>query len=80
HGVKIVEKQTAEEPKRSLSAVQVVFGTAPVNLIADPASAVNTPVLANTLDDVKSKLGYSDDFDNFTLNHSVYASFEEYSV
>lgn len=80
HGIRIVEQQTAREPERSLSAVQVVFGTAPVNLIADPSSAVNKPILANTLDDVKTKLGYSLDMDNYTLNHSAYASFELYNV
>ena len=31
------------------SGLQVVIGTAPVNMAADPAAAVNTPILANSL-------------------------------
>ncbi|MGG3448631.1 phage tail sheath family protein [Domibacillus aminovorans] len=80
HGISIVEHQTGPEPVRSLSAVQVVFGTAPVHLISDPASAVNKPILANTMEDVKTKLGYSEDLEKYTLNHAVYASFELYNV
>ncbi|MEK4883672.1 phage tail sheath family protein [Bacillus sp. FSL W8-0223] len=80
HGVQIIEQQTPAEPSRSLSAVQVVFGTAPVNLIEDPKSAVNVPILVETLEDVKEKIGYGYDFDDYTLNQSVYASFELFNV
>lgn len=84
HGITVIEQTTSPEPARSLSAVQVVVGTAPVHLIADPASAVNKPILVNTLDDVKTKLGYSgsdsDDFEKYTLNDSIYASFELFNV
>ncbi|PAQ15070.1 phage tail protein [Bacillaceae bacterium SAOS 7] len=84
HGISVIEQKSVGQPSRSLSAVQVVIGTAPVHLIADPASAVNNPILANTLEDVKAKLGYSgsesDDFDKYTLNESVFSSFELFNV
>ncbi|MBM7580009.1 phage tail sheath family protein [Jeotgalibacillus terrae] len=82
HGIDIVEQRTGPEPIRSLSAVQVVFGTAQVNLLDDPAAAVNKPIVINSEADAKTKLGYSRDnrdFD-FTVNHSLFASLELYNV
>jgi phage tail sheath protein FI len=84
HGIRVIEQASSAYPSRALSAVQVVVGTAPVHLISNPASAVNKPILANTIDDVKLKLGYSGsnsaDFDKYTLNESVFASFELFNV
>ena len=44
------------------SGLQVVIGTAPVNMAADPAAEVNTPILANSLEEAVQALGYSGDF------------------
>ncbi len=62
------------------SGLQVVIGTAPVNLADDPAAAVNVPVLCNNMDDARKKLGYSEDFEQYTLCQSMYANFVLYAV
>ena len=73
HGVFIQEEATAlAVPMTGLSSVQVVIGTAPVNLLKNPAGAVNTPILAQTAAEAMSLLGYSDDFANYTLCQSMF--------
>lgn len=49
HGVYIQEEATAVQvPKTGNSSVQVVVGTAPVNMAENPSEAVNVPILANS--------------------------------
>ena len=49
HGVFVREEATAlTVPQESSAGLQVVIGTAPVNVLDDPASAVNVPILANS--------------------------------
>ena len=62
HGVFIVEEATAlTVPISSRSSVQVVIGTAPVNMAEDPAAVVNTPILANSAAEAMAALGYRTD-------------------
>ncbi|PAD69941.1 phage tail protein [Bacillus sp. 7586-K] len=76
HGITILENETSiTPPVPTTSGVQVVIGTAPIHLLEDPRSAVNTPILANTLTEVKQKIGYNHNFD-YSLNEATYASFE----
>lgn len=58
------------------SGLQVVIGTAPVNMAADPAAAVNTPILANSLAEAVQALGYSGDFKSYSLCQSMDATFK----
>lgn len=74
HGISIIEK-TGPEPARSISSTQIAVGTAPIHLLANPTEAVNKPIVAYSLDDVNQKLGYSENFEDFTLSEVVYASF-----
>lgn len=60
--------------------IQVVVGTAPVNLVDDPASTVNVPILVSSRAEAKAKLGDSNDFEKYTLMQSVYASFRKFAV
>lgn len=77
HGVRTLEQPTSVlAPVTGTAGLQVVFGTAPINLAADPYSVTNTPVLAYSWEEATSKLGYSDDFKNYTLCQSMYASFK----
>lgn len=76
HGISVVENTPVQQATIATSGVQVVIGTAPVNLLADPKTAVNQPIVSYTLEDVKRKLGYSKNFSKFTLCESAYASFE----
>ncbi len=46
----------------------VIFGTAPVGQIIDGGTkAVNKPILCNSMSDFEKQLGYSDDWDKYTL-------------
>lgn len=81
HGISILEKPTAvATPLKSLSTIQVVIGTAPVNLLNNPAGAVNKPILVNTYDEAVAAVGYSDDWDKYTLCQAIYASFKVFGV
>ena len=50
HGIRIQENPTnIPTPVKNEAGVPVIFGTAPVNLVADPEGAVNKLFLCNTL-------------------------------
>ena len=75
HGIFIQEEATAlAVPVTGRSSVQVVIGTAPINLAEDPSKMVNTPVLANTATEAMRLLGFSDDFQNYTLCQTMYVT------
>lgn len=81
HGVRVLEEGTdLAPPVNGTSGLQVVVGTAPVNLSDDPGAAVNVPVLCSSIQDARKKLGYSEDFAAYTLCQSMYASFLVYGV
>ncbi len=81
HGVRVLEEGTDIAPPISgTSGLQVVVGTAPVNLAEDPGTAVNVPVLCSSMAEARSRLGYSEDFGKYTLCQSMYASFLVYGV
>lgn len=80
HGVRVMEEGTDTAVPVESSGLQVVVGTAPVNLAENPAAVVNVPVVCTSLADAKKKIGYCDDFENFTLCQSVYANFVAYAV
>jgi len=76
HGVRIQEQATSLlAPILGTAGLQVVFGTAPVNLAEDPYHVTNTPVIAYSWSEAVRKLGYSSDYKNYTLCESMYASF-----
>lgn len=81
HGIYIEENATSiTAPLTVDSAVQVVVGTAPVNLIANPIEVVNKPILVNSFAEAQKKIGYSNSFDKFTICQSVDASFRVFNV
>lgn len=81
HGVRVIEKGTETAvPMTGAAGLQVVIGTAPVNLADNPEVAVNTPVLCSSMEDARKKLGYSDNFKDYTLCQSMYASFIAFAV
>lgn len=80
HGVYVSEEDTALTiPVQSSAGLQIVFGTAPVNMAAD-ISTVLEPKLCYDLAEAKSQLGYSTDFANYTLCQSMFASFSMRAV
>ncbi len=73
HGIKVLEEATAlAVPLTAGSSVQVVVGTAPINILDDPSAAVNTPILANSATEAMAALGFSDDFQKYTLCQTMY--------
>lgn len=81
HGVRVLEEGTdIAPPVNGTAGLQVVVGTAPVNLAEGPEAAVNVPVLCYSMQEAKKKLGYSEDFERYTLCQSMYASFIAYGV
>lgn len=77
HGVRVLEQATSVlAPVTGTAGLQVVFGTAPVNLAADPYGVTNKPILANSWEEAVTQLGYSSDFKSYTLCQSMYASFK----
>lgn len=81
HGIGVVENSTSlTTPVESSAGLQVIFGTAPIHLLKDPAAAVNKPVLCYSFAECQQGLGYSDDFKDFSLCQSMDASFRVFSV
>lgn len=73
HGIKVLESSTAMSVPKTAGTVQVVIGTAPINMIDDPDSVTNVPVYAASMNEAMQKLGYSSDFD-YTINQAIYAN------
>ena len=75
HGIYIQEEATAVQvPMSGNSSVQVVVGTAPVNMAENPSEVVNVPILANSASEAMAALGYSVDFKKFTLCQTMFAT------
>ena len=81
HGVFIYEEATAlTAPITGSCSVQVVIGTAPVNMVKEPEKVVNVPILANSAAEAMAALGYVDDFQTYTLCQTMYATNNVYRV
>ena len=80
-GVYVEEEATAlETPITGNSALQVIFGTAPVNMTKEPSQAVNVPILCNSFSECVENLGYSGDYESYTLCQSMDANFKQFAV
>ena len=81
HGIFIQEDPTAiTAPREATAGLQVVIGTAPVNMAEDPAAVVNVPVLATNATEAMAALGYIPDYKNYTLCQSMYIQANMYQV
>lgn len=81
HGIISSEKATAvAKPTVVESAIGVVIGTAPINLLKDPYNATNKPILLMSYDEAIEKIGFSYDFKNYTLCQSIYVRFKKFFV
>lgn len=77
HGVYTSEVATSlVAPVIGTAGLQVVVGTAPVNVLDDPSKAVNTPILANNYKEAVEALGFSSDFASYTLCEAISATFQ----
>lgn len=76
HGVYVTEQATsASAPVTGSAGLQVIVGTAPVNMLADPAGAVNAPILAYSKAEAAGGVGYVNDYASYTLCEAIDASF-----
>lgn len=81
HGIRIKENPTSvPTPVANEAGVPVIFGTAPINLAADPANATNKLFLCNTFAEAVEALGYSDDYASYTLCQAMDAFFKAFAV
>ena len=81
HGVYINEDPTPIiTPLLCDSGIQVVVGTSPVNMATDILAAVNRPVVVYSFTEAVRKMGYSNNFNKFTLCQSMDATFRVFNV
>lgn len=81
HGVRVLEEATAlSTPIVGTAGLQVIFGTAPINLSADPYSATNKPKICYSFAECVENFGYSDDFAKYTLCQSMDVNFRVFNV
>ena len=81
HGIRIQENPTSvPTPVKNEAGVPVIFGTAPVNLAADPERAANRLFLCSTFAEAKAAGGYSEDYEKYTLPQSMDAFFRVFGV
>mgnify|MGYP001018937243 FL=1 len=67
-------------PQTAIAGLQVVVGTAPVNMAEDPAATVNAPIVCTTFEEAKRKLGFLEDYTNYTLCEAMDVSFRKFGV
>ena len=67
-------------PIKADGCLQCVIGTAPVNLAEAPYDTVNRPFSFYSKAAAVAALGYSTDFENYTLCQSMYAAFDVFGV
>ena len=80
HGVYTSEQATSPVPKTQTdSGLIVAVGTAPVHLATAPVES-NTPVLCYTYSEAVAALGYSDDFEKYTLCEAMKVHFALFNM
>lgn len=81
HGARASEVPTSITPPVNTTAgLPVVWGTAPVHLTEDPSAYVNKPVICYEWSEAVAALGYSEDWDKFTLSEVMFSQFQLYCV
>jgi len=79
HGVYCSEVPTSIIPPVNVEAgLPIIFGTAPVHLATDRAAA-NKPVLCYSYSEAVAAMGYSGDWDKYTLCEAIYSQFALYN-
>ncbi|WP_145561183.1 phage tail sheath family protein [Yersinia mollaretii] len=67
-------------PVRCNTGLIVAFGTAPINQLENPKEAVDKPILAYSFAEAVKALGYSPEFDKYTLCEVMKVCFGLYGV
>lgn len=78
HGVKTRQVGTSvSTPVTAGSGIAFVVGTAPVHMVS---GKVNVPVLGNNYSEAVAALGYSDDWNKYSLCEVMYSHYKLYGV
>lgn len=81
HGAYVQEVDSSlATPKENEAGLHVIFGTAPINMAAEPGKAANQLIMVNNYEEAIEKLGYSEDFKNYTLCQAMDAYFKFFAV
>ena len=75
HGAYAEQSDSVVSAAATATNAPLIIGTAPVNLIRGYASLVNTPIKLTDIG-AKKVIGYSDDWENFTLCEAISAFFD----
>lgn len=67
-------------PVQGTAGLQVVVGAAPVNMAENPETVTNVPIIAYSFAEAQRKLGYCNDFENYSLCQSMDVSFRIFAV
>lgn len=80
HSVNVSEQGTSvSTPVVAESGIPFVVGRAPVHAATDP-STVGVPVLCTSWSEAVDRLGYNEDWENFTLCEFMYSHFQLYNM
>lgn len=78
HGIKTRQNETSlSTPVAAGSGIVFVVGTAPIHTID---GQVNTPIMALTYNEAVTSLGYSDDWEKYSLCEVIYSQFKLYGI
>lgn len=78
HGIRTKQIETSiSTPVAAGSGIPFVVGTAPIQAIK---GAVNEPIMCNSYAEAVKNLGYSDNWENYTLCEVMYSQFVLYGV
>lgn len=81
HGIRVDENPTSvPTPVINETGVPVIFGTAPINMVKNPANAVNRLLLCRTFAEAVEVVGYSEDYKEYTLCQAMDAFFKAFGV
>lgn len=81
HGAYVREVASGNAtPTNNESGLHVIFGTAPIHLAEEPRKTTDRLILANSFGEAVKKLGYSEDFKNYTLCQAMSSYFKVFAV
>lgn len=81
HGIYVSEKPTqTKKAINTIAGLQVIIGTAPINLADKPYEATNSPKIIYSFEQAQKAVGYCTDFEKYTLCQSISANFEIFNV
>ncbi len=80
HGIGTTRDSAIETSTIQAAAAQAVVGIAPINLLDDPAAAVNTPMLVSSRASMQQQLGTCANYRDYTLMQTCLASLQKVGV